>query len=183
MPTLTGREKATIFLSILGAETSARLLRYLPNELADLVASGVNHLPKPSPKAIAEILDELRSFVSLPAGGKASGAAPSAKPPAGAAAPAPPPPPSPPPEPEKPKTPKEKFEQASSRKLAGVLLYERPQVIAFVLSMIPAEKQLEILSNLPGQRPLVESLLREYKSNIFTEEVKFKIVNNFSGKL
>lgn len=63
---LTGREKATIFLSILGADVSGRVLRYLPDELADLIAAGINHLPTPSPEALSEVLDEFQGFLALP---------------------------------------------------------------------------------------------------------------------
>jgi len=63
---LSGREKATIFLSLLGAEAASRVLRYLPNELADLIAAGINHLPTPSPEAISEVLSEYQSFLALP---------------------------------------------------------------------------------------------------------------------
>lgn len=177
---LTGREKATIFLSLLGAETSARLLRYLPEELADLVASSVNHLPKPSPKTVAAIIEELHSFISLPPGGAAGKAQAKAT---GAERPPVVTRPEPPPMPPKPKTPKEKFEQASARKLAGVLLYERPQVIAFTLMMISPEKQIEVLSNLPGQRPLVESLLRDFRKNSFTDELRAQVIKYFVDKL
>ncbi|MBU0686352.1 MAG: hypothetical protein KKB81_00675 [Candidatus Margulisbacteria bacterium] len=186
MSPLTGREKATIFLSLLGADTSARLLRYLPEELADLVASGVNHLPKPSPKAVASILEELRSFMSLPpstAYRPAKKVVTYAPQPEPEPAPAPVPAPPPEPEPEPPKTPAEKFQRASARKLAGILLYERPQIIAFVLKMVSPEKQIEVLSNLPGQRPLVEALLRESKENIFTDEIKDKVISSFASKL
>jgi flagellar motor switch protein FliG len=64
--TLTGREKATIFLSILGADVSSRVLRYLPEEIADLIAAGINHLPTPSPQVLSEVLDEYQSFLALP---------------------------------------------------------------------------------------------------------------------
>jgi flagellar motor switch protein FliG len=63
---LTGREKATIFLSILGADVSSRVLRYLPEEIADLIAAGINHLPTPSSQALSEVLDEYQSFLALP---------------------------------------------------------------------------------------------------------------------
>jgi hypothetical protein len=191
MPPLTGREKATIFLSLLGAETSARLMRYLPAELADLVASSVNHLPKPSPQAVASILEELRSFVSLPPAPPHTVAAASVIPPRGASAaasyaspaPQPAPFPSAPPPPEKPKTPEEKFEQASARKLAGIFLYERAQIVAFALLLMSPEKQLEMLNNLPGQRPLIETLLRDHRKNGFTEGLKSKIIGYIAEKL
>jgi len=63
---LTGREKATIFLSILGADVSSRVMRYLPEEIAEQIAAGVNHLPSPSSQALAEVLDEYQSFLALP---------------------------------------------------------------------------------------------------------------------
>jgi flagellar motor switch protein FliG len=63
---LTGREKATIFLSILGSDVSSRVLRYLPEEIADLIASGINHLPTPSPQALSEVLDDYQGFLALP---------------------------------------------------------------------------------------------------------------------
>ena len=63
---LTGREKATILLSIIGAETASRVLRYLPNELADLIAAGINHLPTPSPEVLTEVMREYQSYVALP---------------------------------------------------------------------------------------------------------------------
>ncbi len=63
---LTGREKATIFLSLLGADVSSRVLRYLPEEIADLIAAGVNHLPSPSSQALSEVLEEYQSFLALP---------------------------------------------------------------------------------------------------------------------
>ncbi|MBN3033602.1 MAG: hypothetical protein JW873_05850 [Candidatus Saganbacteria bacterium] len=65
---LTGREKATIFLSILGADVSSRVLRYLPEEIADLIAAGINHLPTPSPQALSEVLEDYQSFLALPPG-------------------------------------------------------------------------------------------------------------------
>jgi flagellar motor switch protein FliG len=63
---LTGRQKATIFLSILGADVSSRVLRYLPEEIADLIAAGINHLPTPSPQVLSEVMDEYQSFLALP---------------------------------------------------------------------------------------------------------------------
>ncbi len=51
---------------MLGAETSARVLRYLPDELADLIAAGINHLPTPSPQALEQVLGEFKSYLALP---------------------------------------------------------------------------------------------------------------------
>jgi hypothetical protein len=140
-------------------------------------------------------LEELRSFISLPpAPGSVAGyAAPAASSsatvisprsgsPAASYSPSPFPS-SPPPSPEKPKTPEEKFEQASARKLAAILLYERAQIVAFTLMLMSAEKQLEVLNNLPGQRALIETLLRDHRKNSFTDGLKTKIINYVAEKI
>jgi hypothetical protein len=38
----------------------------LPEEIADLIAAGINHLPTPSSQALSEVLDEYQSFLALP---------------------------------------------------------------------------------------------------------------------
>ena len=107
--TLSGREKATIFLSILGAESASRVLRYLPDELADLIASGINHLPSPSTDALGEVLDEFKTFLALP---ESEAAAPR-------------------------KRLGQTAKPAMPRKSYGTLMYERPQMVAFLLSKMP----------------------------------------------
>jgi len=63
---LTGREKATILLSLLGADLSAQIMRSLPPDMADMIASGIHHLPNPSSDVISSVLEEFASFMSLP---------------------------------------------------------------------------------------------------------------------
>ena len=119
---LSGREKATIFLSILGPEVSAQVLRYLPGEVADLIASGINHLPTPTPEALGMVLHDFKSYLALPAAGQP---APRIE--------APP----------KPAIPREKMTakdiilSASPKKLAFLLSEERPQVAAVIQSLFP----------------------------------------------
>src|SRR3989339_603100 len=67
---LTGKEKATIFLSILGSDTSSAILRYLPPELADIIASSINHLPTPTPEALGEVFSDFESYIALPSANK-----------------------------------------------------------------------------------------------------------------
>jgi len=152
---LTGREKATIFLSILGADTSARILRYLPDELADLIASGINHLPSPSPEALKEVLGEFNNFVALPES-KAAAAPPQLA--------------------EKPKPPKPK-------KSYGVLLYERPQMVAFVLSLLLEDEQEDALQALPREKGVVTDILKELKKNPLTPKLATKIKEQFKDKI
>ncbi|MFA5098394.1 MAG: hypothetical protein WC490_07225, partial [Candidatus Margulisiibacteriota bacterium] len=66
--TLSGREKATILLSLLGPELAERILSFLPEDLADLITGGINRLPTPSSDAIKTVLDEFAGFVALPEG-------------------------------------------------------------------------------------------------------------------
>lgn len=148
---LSGREKATIFLSILGAEVSARVLRYLPNELADLIAAGVNHLPTPSPEALYEVLDEFESYLALP---EAKVAAP--------------------PRIEKPPPPKRSY---------AILMYERPQMIAYLLSFMPEDQREEALLSLPREKGVVEKLLSDLKKNPLSPKLEAKLREQFKDKL
>jgi len=151
MINLSGREKATIFLSLLGAETSARILRYLPDELADLIAAGINHLPTPSPEALSEVLDEFQGYLALPEAPGRSAPQISA--------------------PRKP------------RKNYAILMYERPQMISFVLSNLPPDEQKEALINLPREKSLIEELMVNLKPNPITDKIAVNLKEYYKGKL
>ncbi len=142
-------------MSLLGAETSARVLRYLPDELADLIAAGINHLPTPSPDVVEEVLGEFKSFLALP----------QARPSVPRREEAPPPPPS---------APKRSYQ---------VLLYERPQMIAYLLSLMPEERREEALHGLPRERGLVEELLADLKQNPLSPKLKAKLEEQYKDKL
>ncbi len=146
---LTGREKATIFLSILGAEVSSRVLRYLPGELADLIAAGINHLPTPSPEALSEVLGEYQSYLALP------GAEPEALP-------------------SRPMAP---------RKSYAALLYERPQTVAFLISILPEEERAEALNSFPRGKAAVEEILLTLRTNPLRPKLEARLKEVFTGKL
>ena len=148
---LTGREKATIFLSILGADVSSRVLRYLPEEIADLIAAGINHLPSPSSQVLSEVLDEYQSFLALPE----------------TATPEPPPPP----------------RAAAPRRSFAALMYERPQMTAFLLSLLPDEEKAEVLQALPRERALIEELLAGLKANPLRPKLETRLREVFAGKV
>ena len=150
---LTGREKATIFLSLLGAQTSARVLRYLPDELADLIAAGINHLPTPSPEALEQVLGEFQSYLALPR---------AAATPRGIE--------------EKPKPPEPK-------RSYSILMYERPQMIAYLLSLMPEEQRQEALHSLPREKLLVEELLTGLKKNPLSPKLEAKLREQYGEKL
>ncbi|MFC1496363.1 hypothetical protein ACFL52_03005 [Candidatus Margulisiibacteriota bacterium] len=163
---LTGREKATIFLSILGSDAASRVLRYLPEELADVIATSVTHLPTPTPEALGAVLEEFRGYLSL---GPAK------------------PPPVQIEEPidvkEVPKSPLEALNLASAKKLAYIFSFEKPLIVAFILSRLKEEKKVEVANNLGSQKILVEELLQSVKINSFTPVIEEKIIKIFSEKV
>jgi len=172
---LTGREKATIFLSILGTETSSRILRYLPPELGEVIASSVNHLPTPTPEALGEVLNDFKSFGALPpmrAEWPASGpqaveftSEPGYTPATSGL------------------SPREIIERASPKALSFILSDERPQIIAFVLSLLPEKKKDEVLSSIGSQKNLVIDLISGIKKSPFSAQVEEKLLKYFSEKL
>lgn len=148
---LTGREKATIFLSILGAETAGRILRYLPDELADLIAAGINHLPSPSPDALSEVMDEFKSYIALPAGEGAPRIS--------------------------------RLTPPKPRKNFSFLMYERPQMAAFLLSALPRNEQEEILLSLPREKAVILTLIDDLKTNPLTPKIRQKLNEMYKDKL
>ncbi|MBU0572985.1 MAG: hypothetical protein ABIJ26_04150 [Candidatus Margulisiibacteriota bacterium] len=170
---LSGREKATIFLSILGPENSAAILRYLPGELADIIAAGLNHLPTPTPEALQEVFSEFEGFLALPRGERQAriAAAKSAEAQSQPIAET------------MPEGPPGVIASASPKKMAYLLSFERPQMIAFLVKRLPDQVKEEVLSNLPGQRGDVELILKEIKENAMTGVLEGRIVEYFAGKV
>jgi flagellar motor switch protein FliG len=167
---LSGREKATIFLSILGPETSAQILRYLPGEVADLIASGINHLPTPTPEALGAVLGDFRSYLALPAPGR--------KPPPSLQA--------------KPELPREALEKmpprevllsAPIKRLSFILAEESPQMIAYVLSYFPEDRIEEVILNLSPLKVQIEEKLREIVKSPLTPKFEERIFKHFADKL
>ena len=157
---LSGREKATIFLSILGAETSARVLRYLPDELADLIAAGINHLPTPSPDALREVLGEFKGYLSLPKKEASPRLTESTEDVPGVSA-----------------------TEPRSKKSYIMLRYERPQTIAFLLSLLSEYEREEALNSLPRERNAVEDLLYSLKKNSLSPKIEAVLTAQYKGKL
>ena len=152
---LSGREKATIFLSILGAETAARVLRYLPEELADLIAAGINHLPTPSPEALADVMGEFKSYLSLPEPTRPAELEEA-------------------PEPNRPSPPTKPY---------GVLVYERPQLAAFILSLLTEEELPEAFRALARDKTLIEELLQTQRVTPLHDKMAEQLQGVYAGKL
>jgi flagellar motor switch protein FliG len=166
---LSGREKATIFLSILGPETSAQVLRYLPGEVADLIASGINHLPTPSPEALGYVLSDFKSFLALPP--STSRPTPQMEAPA------------------KPAIPREKMNpkdiilSASPKKLAFLLAEERPQIAAAVLSLFPDNERAGMVDSLGAFREKVLAAFRARTKTNLSAKLEDQLIRYFAGKL
>ncbi|MBN2058469.1 MAG: hypothetical protein JW782_06720 [Candidatus Saganbacteria bacterium] len=158
---LSGREKATIFLSILGAETSARVLRYLPDEIADLIASGINNLPSPSPQALTEVLADFKSFMALPESPE-SAPRPQLEHKVRSAAPAEPP------------RPKRQY---------NVLMYERPQVAAFLVAQLPEEEREDAFKAMPREKGMVMELMNGLRRTPFSDKLALKLKEKFKEKV
>jgi len=62
MDKLKGREKALIFLSIIGEASAARLLESLPNDVAEKITNELNAYGEPAPEAVGLVLRELSQF-------------------------------------------------------------------------------------------------------------------------
>lgn len=149
---LTGREKATIFLSILGAESAGRILRYLPDEVADLIAAGINHLPSPSPDALAEVLNEFKSYLALPSANKIPTIEPKPRP-------------------------------QAAKKSYSILMYERPQMVAFVLSLLSEDERTDALNSMVRDKALLEELLATLRVNPLSNKIGDSIKAHFGERL
>ncbi len=166
--TLTGKEKATIFLSILGGDTSSAILKYLPPEMGDIIAASINHLPTPTPEALGEIFQDFNSFFALPPASVTQ--SPSVDISSSI-------------QEEEPiaqieeeaieeevarERPEESILNASPQKLAYILAGESPQMAAFVLSTLPEYKRDEVLQNLTASSDQILEYLSVKRDNIFS---------------
>lgn len=168
---LSGIEKATILISILGGDASSKMLKFLPAEVADLLASGINRLPKPSPEAISAVLSECREYLALPG-------MPERRPALEEGVPSPRRP-----EQARSQKPGEIISRVPGRILIPLLMRERPQTIAFVLTHLPEGKAAEVLSYLPEQRREVEYLLNTIKFTPLTEKIRDDVLQYVASRL
>ena len=170
---MSGREKATIFLSILGADASAKILRHLPEEIADLIASGINQLPSPSPEALTTVLQEFRSYMVLPAleGRRELGQAP--------------------PSVHRPGSRSEPGEagslgivrRASPDVLAGILSTERPETIGFVAAHLEPHASEKLLEWFGDRRGPIEAVRNRLRTHKLTAPVENTVFLNLAKRL
>jgi hypothetical protein len=62
-------------------------------------------------------------------------------------------------------------------------MYERPQMIAFLISLLPQEERTEALRSLPRERAMVEELLNTLKSGPLRPKLEAKLKEVFAGKI
>lgn len=62
MDKLKGKEKALIFLSIIGESSAAKLLESLPKDVAEKITNELNAYGEPAPAAVGLVLKELSQF-------------------------------------------------------------------------------------------------------------------------
>lgn len=171
--TLSGREKATILLSLLGPELAERILSFLPEDLADLITGGINRLPTPSSDAIKTVLDEFAGFVALPEGPseerlphlredfvKTDQESPPAQ-----------------------NNASDQVLYSHPKKLAMALSSERTPVCAYVLSLMPAVASAEVLSLMPERRREIESLMRALKKPPIAEKLDEELLKTLAEKM
>lgn len=164
---LSGREKATILLSILGTDLSAKVMSYLPSEFADLIAQGIDHLPKPSPDALAKVLDDFSSFMALAKAPARKAIEDNST--AG-----------------KPTFPRNNLDTvfySQPKKIAIALSAERIPTVAFVLSHLPNVQSAEILSFMSERKREIESAIRNIKKPEISEKITAKIMEMLSQRL
>ncbi|MFH0886777.1 MAG: hypothetical protein V1843_01285 [bacterium] len=159
---LTGREKATIFLSILGPVAAAKVLRYLPDELAEFIAAGIGRLPPPSAEAMNMILDEFRNHQYLPSAEKPRLENQQMK---------------------RPMTPRDKVMSSDPAVLAGVLLRERLLVASYIISLFPGELKDKVLQLMGDTKSAVESLLPHIRRIALSNEIEERVIGTLVKKI
>jgi len=170
---LSGREKATILLSLLGSELAERILSFLPEDLADLITGGINRLPTPSSDAIKTVLDEFAGFVALPQGSSEERITSLPEDLAGTAAEAP----------QASNSVPDQVLYSHPKKLAMALSSERTPVCAYVLSLMPAVASAEVLSLMPERRREIESLMRALKKPPIAEKLDEALLKTLAEKM
>lgn len=173
---LTGRQKATILLSLLGTEISSEILKFLPEDLSDAITSGINNLPAPSPELISSVLEEFSGFMTLPSAKQPQGAGTKPyqeyqnvkdKSPAQ----------------ETQRSPYDILFYSQPRKIAAALSAERTWVVAFVLSIIPEVQRKEALSFMTERRTEIEKMIKSLKTTSVRDQIKESTVKILSGRL
>ncbi|MFH1428258.1 MAG: hypothetical protein ABIH39_00770 [Candidatus Margulisiibacteriota bacterium] len=126
---MTGKQKASVLLSLIGKDTASVILQGLPVEMAEYLTAGFTG--PPTPEQISLVLNELRA---LPPGSSVNQDSKAGQP--------------------KPVPPKETINKIEDvinyypNQFIDLLKNERKQMIKFMISHFPEEVQLELASKL-----------------------------------
>ncbi len=157
---LSGREKATILLSILGTDISSQILKLLPDDLADLITAGINNLPNPSADAITSVLEEFTQFFTLPSAAQRKAIEEPAEQRMA----------------EVQRSPYDIVFYSQPRKTAAALSAERNSVVAFILSFFPAVNAKEVLMYLGERKKEIDQFMKGLKQTPVSESLKEKLI-------
>lgn len=151
MTALSGKQKASIFLRLLGRDAGNKILSFLPKDLAQILLSQSGELAPPSREAVAAVLDEFNKFLSLPSAGNVLNTAKSV-------------------------SPLDILIQTSPSKLVKILSEERNAVLVFILSQLPVSVASDVLLLLAERRANIEDLRKIFKRVPIAEKLKEKII-------
>ncbi len=169
---LSGREKATILLSLLGTELSERILDGLPPDMGDSITSLITSLPNPSAEVVAEVLKEFSDLMlPSPPVVKAIEEAVEIKRQEAPVAPV------------SEKSPFDILFYSQPKKIAAALSAERGAVCAFCLSLLPPVQAGEVMLHMPEKRKEIEDILRGMKKPPIAEKIVEKILPILSDRI
>jgi len=157
---LSGKQKAAIFLKLLGSQYSGRVLDHLPKDVSDEIARILaGSKKKPTSAEVSEVLTEFDGYMSSAkeqeVGGKDR--------PAG--------------------SPISMITSATPSRLAKALKGERPEFIAFVLSHLPVERIYDVLSLLGDARKEIEEKLLHMKDVPMTDVFQNQVLDIVARRL
>jgi hypothetical protein len=62
-------------------------------------------------------------------------------------------------------------------------MYERPQLVARLIDLLPLEQREEVLISLPRERAIIEELMLTLKATPLTPKIEAELKKQFAGRL
>jgi flagellar motor switch protein FliG len=168
---LKGRERAAAVLSLLGDELSQKILSYLPENDAVSIISASEQLKTPTKQVLLDVVSEFNDYM---VNAKKAPVEEVKEEVINEVQPVPP---------VQQGTPIEIISRASAQSLAKALDTERPEISAYVLSHLPAEKIYEILHLIKENKELVEARILSMKDVPIAKEIEEKVLKSISERL
>jgi flagellar motor switch protein FliG len=168
---LKGKERAAAVLSLLGDELSQKILSYLPEGDAVAIISASEKLRTPTKEVLLEVVSEFNDYM---VNAEKAPAEEVKQEPVAEAQPV---------IPAHQGTPLEIITRASAQSLAKALEPERPEITAYVLSHLPAEKIYDILHLLRENKDLVEARILSMKDVPIAKEIEEQVLKSISERI